>query len=191
MKKYQVVLFLIGLLFFRNCPVQSQLNDNSVNLRRPVYNINPEPKNEKYLRFFAGSGIHVFFYSKDYVNALFTFGITPQFSKHFFLTARIDAHKMEFHEIIEVLYGIGPTFGIDFDKRWHFSGSGIVTFHTMGERGADFSVIPSLGLEYRITDNFALGTELRKPVYFWHDSGHNQLFLNFNLVIMTDIFYKY
>lgn len=117
-------------------------------------------------------------------NFLFSFDITPKISKKFFLDFKIDGIKQD--QTYNTLFNIIPEYKLDLSENSKFSGYfGIgptLLFYPKGHPGIDASITGQVKIEYSLK-TFFMNAELRKPVYFYEDSGHIDLMLSLNFGI--------
>lgn len=117
-------------------------------------------------------------------NFIFSFDFIPKISEKVFLDFKIDGIKQG--QSYNTLLNIIPEYKLDLDKNSKFSGYfGIgptIFFYPKGHPGLDASVTGQVKIEYSF-ETFLINAELRKPVYFYEDSGHIDLLLSLNFGI--------
>lgn len=128
-----------------------------------------------------------FGYNRNYNyrnNFIFSFDIIPKISENFLLDFKIDGIKegLTYNTLINII----PEYKLDLTKKSELSGYfGIgptIFFYPKGHPGLDASVTGQVKIEYSF-ETFLINAELRKPVYFYEDSGHIDLLLSLNFGI--------
>jgi len=117
-------------------------------------------------------------------NFIFSIDIIPKISNSFLLDFKIDGIKdgLTFNTLLNII----PEYKLDLTKKSELSGYfGIgptIFFYPEGHPGLDASITGQLKIEYSFKSLF-MNAELRKPVYFYEDSGHIDLLLGLNFGI--------
>jgi len=117
-------------------------------------------------------------------NFILSFDIIPKIAKNFLLDIKIDGIKegLTYNTLLNII----PEYKLDLTKKSELSGYfGIgptIFFYPKGHPGLDASITGQIKIEYSF-ETFFINSELRKPVYFYEDSGHIGLILNLNFGI--------
>lgn len=117
-------------------------------------------------------------------NFIFSFDIIPKISKFFLIDFKIDGIKegLTYNTLLNII----PEYKLDLTKKSELSGYfGIgptIFFYPKGHPGLDASITGQVKIEYSF-ETFFINAELRKPVYFYEDSGHIDLLLSLNFGI--------
>ncbi len=179
---YNVILTVIFLLAIQNF-AHSQSNEKS-NISQEFKKENSNlPENYKVLISIGFGNSWKINYNSEFV---FSLDIIPKLSKKIFLDFKVDLIKQgqSYNTFINII----PEYKIDFSKSSKFSGYfGIVPtifFYPKGGHsgGLDASITPQVKIEYSLK-TFFMNAEIRKPIYFYEDSGHIDLLLSLNFGI--------
>lgn len=117
-------------------------------------------------------------------NFIFSFDFTPKLSKIIFLDFKIDGIKegLTYNTLLNII----PEYKLDLSDNSKFSGYfGIgptLFFYPKGHPGLDASITGQFKIEYSLK-TFFMNAELRKPVYFYDDSGHIDFISSLNFGI--------
>ena len=119
-------------------------------------------------------------------NLIFSFDFIPKISRKVFLDFKIDGIKQG--QSYNTLLNIIPEYKLDFDNNSKLSGYfGIgptIFFYPKGHLGLDASITCQAKIQYSLK-SFFMNAEIRKPIFFYEDSGHIDflLCLNFGIKI--------
>lgn len=200
MKVYLLFLFVALSLQNVNAQIAEHYSGDFMNFksftsddskREKFHSHSKNLNNEKKYKDFAenyktmisiGSGFN--WNSGNRNNFIFSFDFIPKLSRNFFLDFKLDGIKegLTYNTLLNIIPEYKLYLAEDSKFAGYFGIGPALFFSPKGHPGVDASITTQIKFEYSLK-TFFINTELRKPVYFYEDSGHIDFILSINFGI--------